>query len=48
MNKKLLAGLFVGMSMSVLLTGCAQDDSAMEADAPQLHETYSAEQFFQI
>ena len=49
MNKKRLAGLFVSISVSasVLLAGCAQDESAMEADAPQVHETYSAEQFFQ-
>ena len=46
MNKKVLAGLIVGVSASVLLAGCAQDESAMEAEAPQVHETYSAEQFF--
>lgn len=47
MNKQVLAGLIMGVSASVLLAGCAQDESAMEAEAPQVHETYSAEQFFQ-
>ena len=47
MNKKVLAGLIVGVSASVLLAGCGQDESAMEAEAPKVHETYSAEQFFQ-
>ena len=45
MNKKLLAGMFVGAT--VLLTACATDESATEANGPQVHETYSAEQFFQ-
>ena len=37
----------MSVSTSILLTSCARDESAMEANVPQLHETYSAEQFFQ-
>ena len=47
MNKKVLAGLIVSVSASVLMAGCAKHESAAEVDVPQVHETYSAEQFFQ-
>ena len=45
MNKRWFGGAVAGACM--FLGACASEESALEANAPLVHETYSAAQFFE-